>query len=127
MYLLYLDESGSHESSPAWVVAGIAVHEHDAFALQRRLEALLARKLPAGLNPQDFELHAAEPKSPVRSERRPLRDALAHPRVTWAPLLWLGSLRQAPCSTESPGSAAGLMTKNHKLIIHQLLTTLGVA
>lgn len=127
MYLLYLDESGSHESSPALVVAGIAVHEHDAFPLQRRLEALLARKLPAGLNPQDFELHAAELKSPVRSVRRPLGDALAHPRGTWAPLLRLGSRLQAPFSTERPGSAAGLMMKNQKLIIHQSLTTLGVA
>lgn len=69
MYLLYLDESGSHQGSPVFILAGIAVHEHDAFPLQRKLEGLLRSKLPQGFNPQDFELHAAEIKSPVKNVR----------------------------------------------------------
>ena len=73
MYLLFLDESGTHKASPVTIVAGIAVHEHDAWHLQRRLHDILARKLPANLDPLDFELHAGEMKSPQRyaRQRRP--------------------------------------------------------
>src|SRR5262249_42716147 len=69
IYLLYLDESGSHEGSPVLVLAGIAVQEQDAWHLQQRLEGLLRRKLPQGLDPADFELHATETKSPVKTIR----------------------------------------------------------
>jgi Protein of unknown function (DUF3800) len=69
MYLLYLDESGTHTGSPAFVLAGIAVHEHDAWHLQRKLALMLARRLPKGLNPSDFELHATEIKNPVKNVR----------------------------------------------------------
>lgn len=69
MYLLYLDESGSHQGSDVLVLAGIAVHEQDAWHLQKRLDGLLRSKLPRGLNPAEFELHAAEIKSPIRKVR----------------------------------------------------------
>ncbi len=69
MYLLYLDESGSHQGSSALVVAGLAVHEQDAFHLQQKLDGMLRSRLPQGTNPLDFELHAAEIKSPVKSVR----------------------------------------------------------
>jgi hypothetical protein len=69
MYLLYLDESGSHAGSPVLVLAGIAVHEQDTWRLQSRLDSMLQRKLPQGLDPQDFELHATEIKSPNRPRR----------------------------------------------------------
>src|SRR5204863_2250270 len=65
MYLLYLDESGTHQGSPVLSIAGMAVQEQDAWGLQRRLDSLLRSKLPQGLDPQDFELHAAEIKSPT--------------------------------------------------------------
>jgi hypothetical protein len=64
MYLLFLDESGTHVDSPVTIVAGIAVHEQDAWYLQRRLAGVLESHLPKGLNPLDFELHASEIKSP---------------------------------------------------------------
>ena len=67
MYLLFLDESGTHDSSPAFIVAGIAVHEEDVYYLQRSLEGILLRHLtPLGLEHHKFELHATEIKSPER-------------------------------------------------------------
>jgi hypothetical protein len=66
VYLLYLDESGTHGGSPAFILAGLAVHEHDAWHYQQKLEGVLQRKLPKGLKPRDFELHAAEMKSPIK-------------------------------------------------------------
>jgi uncharacterized protein DUF3800 len=70
MYLLYLDESGSHVGSSVLVLAGVAVQEQDVWFVQRRLETLLRRKLPQGLDPGDFELHAAEIKSPTSTRGR---------------------------------------------------------
>lgn len=69
MYLLYLDESGTHIGSPAFVLAGLAVHEQDAWHLQKKLNAVLASRVPKPLNPLDFELHAAEIKNPVKNIR----------------------------------------------------------
>lgn len=66
VYLLYLDESGTHGGSPAFVLAGLAVHEQDAWHYQQKLEGVLRRRLPKGLRPRDFELHAAEMKSPIK-------------------------------------------------------------
>ncbi|SRR5712692_2388867 len=75
MYLLFADESGTHGGSHAFVVAGIAVHEHDAQNLQRSLAAAVEPyALAARLSPEDFELHAsamrnASPPSGSRSVR----------------------------------------------------------
>jgi len=69
LYLLYLDESGVHTGSPALVLAGVAVQEQDAWHLQGALDRLLRSKLPQGLDPLDFELHATEIKSPIRMVR----------------------------------------------------------
>jgi Protein of unknown function (DUF3800) len=71
VYLLFLDESGTHEDSPVSIVAGIAVHEQDAWRLQNRLSAVLERGLPKHLDALDFELHAAEIKSPYSRKRKP--------------------------------------------------------
>jgi hypothetical protein len=69
-YLLYLDESGTHGSSPVFILAGIAVHERDAWHLQNRLDGVLSSNLPSGFIPQDLELHAADIKSPRRATRK---------------------------------------------------------
>jgi hypothetical protein len=68
VYLLYLDESGAHTGSLALVLAGVAVQEHDAWHLQGRLDGVLRSKLPQGLDPAEFELHATEIKSPNRGK-----------------------------------------------------------
>lgn len=67
MYALYLDGSGSHGGSPVFILAGIAVHEQDAYHLQQRFSGVLSG-LPAGCDPSDYELHAAEIKSPTRGQ-----------------------------------------------------------
>ena len=69
MYLLYLDESGNHGGSPAYILGGIAVHEHDIYHLQQRLDTMLDAKLPAGFAGADFELHGAEIKSPTNRKQ----------------------------------------------------------
>jgi hypothetical protein len=73
VYLLYLDESGNHVGSPAFVLGGLAIHERDAWHLQNRLDAVMAAQLPAGLNPLNFEFHASDLKGPRPPEpgRRP--------------------------------------------------------
>ncbi|HEY3354529.1 MAG TPA: DUF3800 domain-containing protein [Polyangia bacterium] len=64
MYLLYLDESGTHGASPTFVLAGLAIHEQDAWHLKQRLENALAGLLPAGFRAVDLELHATDINSP---------------------------------------------------------------
>lgn len=73
MYSLYLDGSGTHGGSPVFILAGVAVHEHDTYHLQQRFEAPLGEHLPAGLDPRDFELHAAEIKNPNAFKGSPWR------------------------------------------------------
>ena len=63
VYSLYLDASGTHGASPVYILAGVAVHEQDAYHLQQRFARPLA-KLPGGPDPRDYELHATEIKSP---------------------------------------------------------------
>ncbi len=63
MYSLYLDASGTHGASPVYILAGIAVHEQDAYYLQQRFATPLNR-LPGGPDPRDYELHATEIVSP---------------------------------------------------------------
>lgn len=64
MYLLFLDESGTHGRSPVFIVGGLAVHEQDAWHLQERLESELRRSVPEFVNFVDLELHGSEIRSP---------------------------------------------------------------
>src|SRR6266545_2926658 len=66
MYLLYLDESGTHPSSTVFVLGGIAVHESDAFGLQGALTGVIRQVAPRGIPLETVELHAAELKEPRR-------------------------------------------------------------
>lgn len=67
MYLLFLDESGTHGSSPVFVLAGVAVHESDVWPLGQRMEIGIHGVLtPLGLNALRFELHGSEMKSPSK-------------------------------------------------------------
>lgn len=81
MYALYLDGSGTHGGSPVFILAGVAVHEQDAYHLQQRFGGVLS-KLPSGADPRDYELHAAEIKSPTR-----MRGTKKKPRP---PSIWEG-------------------------------------
>lgn len=68
MYLLYVDDSGAHgaiQGNRAYVLAGLAVHEDDAAAVQRALAGLVARRVRH--DPGAHELHAAEIRHPKRT------------------------------------------------------------
>lgn len=68
VYSLYLDASGTHGASPVYILAGIAVHEHDAYYLQERFAGPLD-KLPGSVDPRDYELHATEIVTPPARSR----------------------------------------------------------
>lgn len=68
MYLLFVDESGTHGGSPVFVLGGVAIYEDDAQRLQVALDNLIATKLgriPPNL--EEYELHASE----LRNARKP--------------------------------------------------------
>ena len=56
MYLLYLDESGTHPSSERVVVGGVAVFERAAYWLKRDLSETVARFFP--YEQQQIPIHA---------------------------------------------------------------------
>jgi hypothetical protein len=78
MYLLFADESGTHGSSHAFVVGGLAVHEEDAQSLQRALNRCVEQHLRIG-QVDEYELHAAE----MRNAKKPNADSRALPSP-WA-------------------------------------------
>jgi len=82
VYLLFLDESGTHGGSPVFVLAGLAVHETVTQELQRWLETSLGRLLPSGVDPASFEIHGSEMQSP-KAGRSPWR-TLPYPARMWA-------------------------------------------
>ncbi|WP_328527618.1 DUF3800 domain-containing protein [Nocardioides sp. NBC_00368] len=82
MYLLFVDESGTHGGSHAFVLGGFAIHEDDAQRLQVALDELIARKLgriPPNLD--EYELHAAE----MRNAKKPKSGSMAVSSI-WANL-----------------------------------------
>ncbi|WP_457202285.1 DUF3800 domain-containing protein [Nocardioides sp. HB32] len=83
LYLLFVDESGTHGDSHAFVLGGIAIHESDTQRLQQALDALVVEKLervPPNLD--EYELHASE----MRNAKKPRPDEAKAPAVTsiWA-------------------------------------------
>ncbi|UOY03688.1 DUF3800 domain-containing protein [Blastococcus sp. PRF04-17] len=69
MYLLALDESGTHNEAPVLLLAGLAVHEADVRPLERALHAVVAKHLvPLRLDPHMHEVHATDLKTPSRGK-----------------------------------------------------------
>jgi hypothetical protein len=71
MYVLALDESGTHAGAPVLLIGGIAVHEADIRPLEEALHAVVAGHLgPLGLSQpaSAFEVHATDLKSPSRGK-----------------------------------------------------------
>jgi Protein of unknown function (DUF3800) len=61
MYLLFVDESGTHGDAHAFVLGAIAVHENDAARLQKVLDDLITAHLGrVPVNLEEYELHAVE-------------------------------------------------------------------
>jgi hypothetical protein len=68
MYLLFVDESGTHGGSSAFVLGGIAIHEDDAACMQRAFDLILIdNSTKCGLDLGELEFHAAEIKSPKKN------------------------------------------------------------
>jgi hypothetical protein len=68
MYLLFVDESGTHPGPHPFVLGGIAVHEDDAARLQKELDELVIARLgrvPPNLD--EYEIHASE----MRNAKKP--------------------------------------------------------
>jgi len=68
VYLLFVDESGTHGGSPVFVLGGAAIHEDDAQRLQGHLDQLVIKHLervPPNLD--EYELHAGE----MRNAKKP--------------------------------------------------------
>lgn len=82
MYLLFVDESGTHGGSHAFILGGMAIHEDDAAQLQTDLDQLVIRHLgKVPLNLEEYELHAAE----LRNAKKPKMTGRANqPSSVWS-------------------------------------------
>ncbi|MDQ1286920.1 MAG: hypothetical protein QG622_485, partial [Actinomycetota bacterium] len=81
-YLLFVDESGTHGGSHAFVLGGVAIHEDDAARLQRRLDELVIHSLgriPTNL--EEYELHVSE----MKNAKKPPVTSVQRPSI-WAPI-----------------------------------------
>jgi len=68
LYLLFVDESGTHPGPHPFVLGGIAIHEDDAARLQKVLDEVVIKhlgRIPTNLD--EYEIHASE----LRNARRP--------------------------------------------------------
>ncbi len=81
MYLLFVDESGTHgDESHAFVLGGLAIHEDDATRLQRDLDNVVIKHLErVPVNLEEYEIHAGE----LRNARKP-KGASAGRISVWA-------------------------------------------
>lgn len=79
MYLLFVDESGTHPGPHPFVLGGLAIHEDDAARMQKALDEVVVARLgrhPSNLD--EYEIHASE----LRNARKP-RGATQAPSI-WA-------------------------------------------
>lgn len=80
MYILFVDESGTHGGSHSFILGGLAVHEDDAQNLQTQVDTMISARLgriPPNL--EEYELHASE----MRNAKKP-RDENARQASIWA-------------------------------------------
>jgi len=71
VYLLFVDESGTHPGPHPFILGGVAIHEDDALPLQKALDSVVIShlgRIPTNLD--EYELHASE----MRNARRPRSD-----------------------------------------------------
>lgn len=69
LYLLFVDESGTHGGDHPFVLGGMAIHEDDTLRLQRELDQLVINHLgTVPLNLDEFEIHAAEMRNAKKNQ-----------------------------------------------------------
>ena len=121
MYLLFVDESGTHGAEAhSFVLGGLAVHEDDAARLQRALDDLVITHLGrVPVNLEEYELHAGE----MRNARKPKGQAVGKASV-WATMERAHRLRLldeafdllanfTPLRAELPPWAFGVVLDTH--------------
>lgn len=69
VYVIYIDESGTHTSARHFVVAGLAVFERDTYHLAQRVDELVERRIPQGIPP--LPLHASALRAPPERQQPP--------------------------------------------------------
>ena len=69
MYLLYLDESGTHSASNHLIAEGAAVFERSAYWLQQDLDAVVQRYFAD--DPENVAIHASPLRVPEGERARP--------------------------------------------------------
>jgi len=82
MYLLFVDESGTHGGSHAFTLGALAIHEDDAPRLQRRLDDVIIGvlgRIPPNLD--EYELHVSD----MRNAKKP-DSSTGHRASIWAPI-----------------------------------------
>lgn len=82
MYLLFVDESGTHGGGHAFTLGGLAIHEDDAARLQLRLDEIVIDalgRIPPNLD--EYELHVSD----MRNAKKPDRPSNQRASV-WAPI-----------------------------------------
>lgn len=80
VYLLFVDESGTHPGPHPFVLGGLAIHEDDASRLQNALDDVVVSvlgRIPSNLD--EYEIHASE----LRNARKPRADSSKQPSL-WA-------------------------------------------
>ena len=80
MYLLFVDESGTHPGPHPFVLGGMAIHEDDATRLQKELDQIVIEKLgrvPPNLD--EYEVHASE----MRNAKKPKAGAELKNQSIW--------------------------------------------
>lgn len=80
MYLLFVDESGTHPGPHPFVLGGVAVHENDAARLQKALDEVVIEglgRIPPNLD--EYEVHASE----LRNAKKPKAGSTQQPSI-WA-------------------------------------------
>ncbi|MFT4280637.1 DUF3800 domain-containing protein [Microbacterium sp.] len=81
MYLLFVDESGTHPGPHPFVLGGVAVHEDDAAQLQKELDQLVIdqlKRVPPNLD--EYEVHASD----MRNARKPKSESPHRQTSIWA-------------------------------------------
>lgn len=121
MYLLFVDESGTHGAQAhSFVLGGLAVHEDDAPRLQRALDDLVIKHLSrVPVNLEEYEIHAGE----MRNARKPKGQSMGGASV-WAAMERSGRMRLLdasfdllvqfkPCRAELPLWSFGVVLDSH--------------
>ena len=79
MYIIYLDESGTHKESRHFVLAGLAVFERDTYHLAQAMDGLQRKYFPQHTHP--INLHASALAAPDEQAEEPFNGLSSEDRL----------------------------------------------